>query len=144
MTIPEIQDRIVREFSLFDDWTEKYEHLIKQGRKLKDFPEEQRLDQNKVKGCQSQVWLHAELDGDKIKFYADSDAMIVKGLVSLLLRVYSEQKPEDILSYPPDFIKNIGMDTHLSPTRANGLVAMVKQIQFYAMAFKAKLESDQA
>jgi cysteine desulfuration protein SufE len=144
MTIPEIQDRIVREFSLFDDWTEKYEHLIKQGRKLSAFPEEQRLDQNKVKGCQSQVWLHAELDGDRVNFYADSDAMIVKGLVSLLLRVYSGQKPEDILSYPPDFIKKIGMDTHLSPTRANGLVAMVKQIQFYAMAFKTKLESDTA
>jgi cysteine desulfuration protein SufE len=144
MTIPEIQDRIVREFSLFDDWTEKYEHLIKQGRILSAFPEEQRLDQNKVKGCQSQVWLHAELDGDRVNFYADSDAMIVKGLVSLLLRVYSGQKPEDILSYPPDFIKKIGMDTHLSPTRANGLVAMVKQIQFYAMAFKTKLESDTA
>ncbi|HKJ34467.1 MAG TPA: SufE family protein [Balneolales bacterium] len=144
MTIPEIQDRIVREFSLFDDWTEKYEHVIKQGRKLEALPEDYRLDENKVKGCQSQVWLHAELDGDKVKFYADSDAMIVKGLVSLLLRVYSDQKPEEILKYPPEFIKKIDMDTHLSPTRANGLVAMVKQIQFYAMAFKTKLEADKA
>lgn len=142
MTIPEAQDRIVREFSLFDDWTEKYEHVIKQGRKLDDFPEKYRLDENKVKGCQSQVWLFAELDGDKIKFYADSDAMIVKGLVALLLRVYSNQKPDEILKYPPDFIKKIGMDTHLSPTRANGLVAMVKQIQIYAMAFKTKLEAN--
>lgn len=140
MTISEIQDRIVREFGLFGDWTERYEHIINLGRKLPQFPEKYRKEENMVRGCQSQVWLFAELHGRQIHFFADSDAMIVKGLIALLLRVYDNQEPDTILNNPPDFIKKIGMDTHLSPTRANGLVSMVKQIRMYAQAFKTKLE----
>lgn len=141
MTIHEAEDRIIRSFSLFNDWTEKYEYVIKMGRKLPEFPEEYRKDENKVRGCQSQVWLFAELNDKKVHFYADSDALIVKGLASLLLSVYNDQEPDDILTTPPDFINKIGMDTHLSPTRSNGLFSMIKQIKLYAMAFKTKLES---
>lgn len=143
MDIQETQDRIVREFSVLGDWTERYEYIIKLGRKLPDFPEEFRIEENKVRGCQSQVWLHAALEDGKVKFYADSDAMIVKGLIALLLRVYSDRGPDEILKNPPVFISKIGMDTHLSQTRANGLASMMKQIQYYAMAFKTKITSEQ-
>lgn len=136
--ITQIQDRIVREFSVLQDWTEKYEYLIKLGRKLPAMKEDHKSDENLVRGCQSKVWLHAEEDGDCIRFEADSDAMIVKGLAALLLRVYSGQTPDAILSNPPDFIDKIGMENHLSPTRSNGLASMCKQIQYYAMAFKEK------
>ena len=139
MTITEIQDRIIKEFSLFEDWTEKYKHIIKLGGKLEPLPEEDHVDSNLVKGCQSQVWLTARLEGDKIHFAADSDAAITKGLVALMIRVYSDQTPDDIINHSPDFLKQIGLSEHLSPTRANGLASMVKQMKIYAMAFKSKL-----
>lgn len=139
MEIQELQDRIVREFNLFEDWTEKYKHIIKLGAKLEPLPEEDHIDANLVKGCQSRVWLTASLDGDKVIFKADSDAAITKGLVSLMVRFYSGQTPETILNTNPEFIGKIGMAQHLSPTRANGLASMVKQMKIYAMAYKTKL-----
>lgn len=135
------QERIVREFSALGDWTEKYKHIIKQGEQLEPLDDQYKTEENMVKGCQSNVWLVADLEGDKVKFKADSDAAIVKGLIGLLMRVYDEQHPDDILSHPPDFIKQIGMQEHLSATRANGLAAMIKQMKIYAMAFKTKLEN---
>ena len=141
MDIHEVQDRIVKEFSLFEDWTERYKYIIKHGDKLEALPEEDRIDSNLVKGCQSQVWLTATLNEDKVIFKADSDAAITKGLVSLVVRLYSNQTPEDILAVNPDFIAKIGMEQHLSPTRANGLASMVKQMKIYAMAYKAKLKN---
>jgi len=141
MDIVEVQNRIVKEFSLFEDWTERYKYIIKHGEKLQSFPEKDRVEGNLVKGCQSQVWLTATLDEDKVVFEGDSDAAITKGLVSLVVRLYSHQRPEDILSVNPDFISKIGMEQHLSPTRANGLASMVKQMKIYAMAYKSKLQT---
>lgn len=141
MDIHEVQDRIVKEFSLFEDWTERYKYIIKHGDKLESLPNKDRVESNLVKGCQSQVWLTAFLDGEKIIFKADSDAAITKGLVSLVVRLYSNQAPEDILAVNPDFIAKIGMQQHLSPTRANGLASMVKQMKIYAMAYKSKLQN---
>ncbi len=141
MTINETQERIIKEFSLFEDWTDKYKHIIKLGSKLEVLPEEDHKNENLVKGCQSQVWLTAHLEGDRIMFAADSDAAITKGLVALMIRVYSGQTPDDILSHKPDFLKQIGLAEHLSPTRANGLASMVKQMKIYAMAYKSKLVS---
>ena len=141
MDIQEVQERIVKEFSLFEDWTERYKYIIKHGDKLESLPDEDRIDDNLVKGCQSQVWLKAYLEDEKLLFKADSDAAITKGLVSLVVRLYSNQKPEDILSTNPDFISRIGMQQHLSPTRANGLASMVKQMKIYAMAYKSKLQA---
>ena len=137
MTIKEIQKNIIAEFENILDWDEKYALLIKFGRNLKDFPEEFRTDKNKIEGCQSQVWLNATFKDGKIFLDADSDSTIVKGLAALLLKVYSEQTPSDILSSPPEFLHKIGIDNHLSPTRKNGLGAMLKQIQLYAVAFNA-------
>ena len=139
MDIEKIQDRIVREFNLFEDWTEKYKHIIKLGTKLEPLPEEDHVDDNLVKGCQSKVWLTASLENDKVIFNADSDAAITKGLVSLMVRFYSGQTPETIIQTNPDFIGEIGMAQHLSPTRANGLASMVKQMKIYAMAYRTKL-----
>ena len=141
MDIQEVQERIVKEFGLFEDWTERYKYIIKHGDKLEPLPDEDRIDENLVKGCQSQVWLKAYLEGERILFKADSDAAITKGLVSLVVRLYSNQKPEDILSTNPDFISKIGMQQHLSPTRANGLASMIKQMKIYAMAYKSKLQA---
>ena len=141
MEINELQKRIVKEFNLFDDWTEKYKYIIKLGSKLEPLEDENHTDENLVKGCQSKVWLSAELDGDKVIFRADSDAAITKGLVSLMVRFYSGQTPDDIINTKPEFLNEIGMSQHLSPTRANGLVSMVKQMKIYAMAFKTKLNS---
>lgn len=141
MDIQDVQERIVREFSLFEDWTERYKYIIKHGDKLEALPEEDRVESNLVKGCQSQVWLTADLNEDKVIFTADSDAAITKGLVSLVVRLYSGQSPEDIISVNPDFISKIGMEQHLSPTRANGLASMVKQMKIYAMAYKSKLQT---
>lgn len=137
MTIKEQQEELIRQFEDLNDWEEKYTLIIKMGRELPDLPEEYRVDKNKIEGCQSQVWMHAEFKDGKINIYADSDAMIVKGLIAMLVKVYSGYTPEEILSSPPDFLKKIGVDTHLSPTRKNGLSAMLKQIQLYAVAFKA-------
>ena len=139
MNIQDIQLKIIKEFSLFDDWTDKYKHIIKLGSKLDELPAEDHVDSNLVKGCQSQVWLTAKMDDDKLIFKADSDAAITKGLVALMIRVYSNQTPDEILQNNPDFLKKIGLAEHLSPTRANGLASMVKQMKIYAMAFKSKL-----
>ncbi|MBO6622756.1 MAG: SufE family protein [Balneola sp.] len=141
MDIQEVQERIVKEFSLFEDWTERYKYIIKHGEKLEELPDEHRVEDNLVKGCQSQVWLSVDLEGDKLIFKADSDAAITKGLVSLVVRLYSDQTPEDILNTNPEFISKIGMQQHLSPTRANGLASMVKQMKIYAMAYKSKLQT---
>ncbi len=137
MTIREKQSDLIKRFEDLSDWEEKYTQIIKLGRELPDLPEEYRVDKNKVEGCQSQVWMHAEFKDGRIYIHADSDAMIVKGLIAILVKVYSGHTPDEILSTPPDFLKKIGVDTHLSPTRKNGLSAMLKQIQLYAVAFKA-------
>lgn len=143
MTIQEKQERIIREFELLGDWPERYKYIIKLGQKLEPLDEKYRVDENLVRGCQSQVWLHTETNGDNIIFKADSDAAITKGLVALMVRFYSGESPETILSVNPDFIKKIGMQDHLSPTRSNGLASMVKQMKIYAMAYKAKMEQEE-
>lgn len=139
MTIKEIQEEIIDEFSMFDDWMERYEYIIELGKSLPLIDEQYKLDENLIKGCQSKVWLFSELKNDTVKFSADSDAILTKGIVALLLRVFSEQKPADILTAKTDFIDDIGLKEHLSPTRANGLVSMIKQIKMYAIAQQAKL-----
>lgn len=139
MTIKEIQEEIIEEFSAFDDWMDKYSYLIEIGNDLDDFEEAYRLQENLIEGCQSKVWLHAALQDGKISFLADSDAIIVKGIVALLIRVLSGRTPQEILDCDLYFINNIGLKDHLSPTRSNGLVAMVKQMRLYALAFKAKM-----
>ena len=141
MTIQERQAEIVDEFSFFDDWQQRYEYLIDLGRSLQPMSEEAKSVGKLVKGCQSNVWLDAKMDGDTIVFEADSDAILPKGIAALLVRLYSGQKPEDILQSNESFIGDIGLQEFLSPTRANGLLAMVKQIKFYAIAFKAKMNS---
>lgn len=138
MDIQDEQSRIVKEFELLQDWPERYKHIIKLGSRLDPLEDEDKTEDNLVKGCQSQVWLVAEEDDDKILFKADSDAAITKGLVALLVRLYSGQTADDILNTSPVFIERIGMAQHLSPTRANGLASMVKQMKIYAMAFKAR------
>ncbi len=137
MTINETQSEIIKEFENFETWEDKYAHIIKLGKELKEFPEEYRTDKNKIDGCQSQVWMNAQIEKGEILIDADSDAMIVRGLVALLVRVYSGHSPNEILSSPPAFLNKIGIDKHLSMTRKNGLGAMLKQIQMYALAFKA-------
>lgn len=137
MTIKEIQGEIIDEFAMFDDWMERYEYLIELGKSLPIIDEKFKVEENIIKGCQSKVWLHSELSGDKINYTADSDAILTKGLVALLLRVYSGQTSEDILAANTDFIDEIGLKEHLSPTRANGLVSMLKQIKMYAIAQQA-------
>jgi cysteine desulfuration protein SufE len=138
MDIQDIQDRIVREFELLQDWQERYKYIIKLGSKLEEMPDEDKTDDNLVKGCQSRVWLSAEMKDGKVIFKADSDAAITKGLVSLMVRFYSGQEPDVILNTKPEFIDKIGMANHLSPTRANGLASMVKQMKIYAMALKSQ------
>mgnify|MGYP006449530439 FL=1 len=137
-TIDEKQQEIVDEFSVFDDWMDKYAYLIEQGKELSGLEEEHRTDNNVISGCQSKVWLHAEYDDGNIIFKADSDAVLTKGLVALVIKVFSNEKPDTIINAEPWFIKEIGLEENLSPTRSNGLNAMLKQIKFYAMAFKAK------
>jgi cysteine desulfuration protein SufE len=137
MTIKEIQNEIVTEFEEITEWDEKYALLIKFGRDLKEFPEEFRTDKNNMEGCQTHVWCIASFNDGKLLLDADCDSTIVKGLAALLLKVYSEQTPAEILSSPPEFLHKIGIDSHLSPTRKNGLGAMLKQIQLYAVAFNA-------
>lgn len=137
--IHEVQQQIVEEFESLSDWTERYKHIIDQGRKLDPLDEEHKIEENLVRGCQSQVWLHTNVDDGKVIFEADSDAAITKGLVALMVRFYSGQEPDTIMSTDPNFIKKIGMEEHLSPTRSNGLASMVKQMKIYAMAYKSKL-----
>ena len=140
MTIKEIQEEIIDEFSMFDDWMGRYEYIIDLGKSLPLINDTYKLDENLIKGCQSKVWLYSELQEDTINFTADSDAILTKGIVALLLRVYSEQKPEDILIAETSFIDEIGLKEHLSPTRANGLVSMIKQLKMYAIAYQTQLK----
>ena len=135
MTINEIQDEIIEEFSGFDDWMDKYQLLIDLGNEQEPLDEKYKTEQNLIDGCQSRVWLQADLQDGKIHFSAESDALIVKGIVALLIRVLSDQTPKDILDADLYFIEQIGLKEHLSPTRSNGLLAMVKQIKMYALAF---------
>lgn len=139
MTIKEIQEEIVDEFSLFEDWMERYEHLIELGKSLPLIDERYKTEEHIIKGCQSKVWVHGELTDNKILFTADSDAILTKGLVGLLLRVFSNRSPKEIIEADTAFIDEIGLKEHLSPTRANGLVSMIKQLKLYAVAFQAKL-----
>ena len=138
MTIKEIQEEIIDEFSMFDDWMQRYEYIIDLGKSLPLIKEEAKTDENLIKGCQSKVWLQGEYTDDKIVFTADSDAILTKGIIAILIRVFSNQKASDILNADMDFIDEIGLKEHLSPTRANGLVSMIKQIKMYALAFDAK------
>ena len=135
MTINEIQDEIIEEFSGFDDWMDKYQLLIDLGNEQEPLDDKYKTEQNLIDGCQSRVWLQADLQDGKIHFSAESDALIVKGIVALLIRVLSDQTPKDILDADLYFIEQIGLKEHLSPTRSNGLLAMVKQIKMYALAF---------
>ena len=136
-SIEDVQNGIVREFNLLEDWTERYKYIIKLGSKLPQLDSSKKIEHNIVKGCQSQVWLHAEFSEGKIIFEADSDAAITKGLVALMVHLYSHQTPSAILATEPTFITEIGMNEHLSPTRANGLASMVKQMKIYALAFSS-------
>jgi len=138
MIIKEIQEEIIDEFDLFEDWMERYEYIIENGKTLQLINEENKNEDNLIKGCQSKVWLHADFIDNKIIFTAGSDAILTKGIVALLLRVFSNQTPKDILDAEPYFIDQIGLKEHLSPTRANGLVSMIKQLKLYALAYQLK------
>lgn len=137
--IREIQEEIVDEFSMFEDWMQRYEYMIELGKSLEPMDEMHKKDDNIIKGCQSRVWVHANMKDDKIVFTADSDAIITKGIIAILIRAYSNQKPKAILEADTAFIDEIGLKEHLSPTRANGLVSMIKQLKNYAIAYQAKL-----
>jgi cysteine desulfuration protein SufE len=136
--IEEIEKEIVDEFSLFDSWDDKYEYIIDLGKKLVPLDEKYKIDENRVRGCQSTVYLVADYSDGRVFYKAESDAVIVKGLISMLIRVLSGQKPDDIVNAPLDFIRDIGMMTHLAQTRSNGLLAMVKQMKNFALAYKIK------
>jgi len=138
MTIQEIQEEIIDEFSMFDDWDERFHYVIDLGKTLPLINEAYKTDDNTIKGCQSKVWVHAEMKNGNVVFTADSDAIITKGIIAILIRVFSNQQPQAILAANTDFIDQIGLKEHLSPTRANGLVSMIKQIKMYALAFEAK------
>ncbi len=138
MTIKAIQDEIIDEFSLFDDWMQRYEYIIELGKTLPLIDPQFKTDENLIKGCQSKVWVHAKMEGDKVVFTADSDAILTKGIIAILIRSFSNQTPEAILEANTDFVDEIGLKEHLSPTRANGLVSMIKQLKIYALAFTAK------
>lgn len=137
-TIQETQDEIIAEFSDFDDWLDRYQLLIDLGSEQEPLPAEYKTDNNLIEGCQSRVWLQADYLDGKVHFRAESDAMIVKGIVSLLIKVYSGHTPDEILNTEPYFVEAIGLKEHLSPTRSNGLLAMIRQMKLYALAFKAK------
>jgi len=142
MTINEIQSELVDEFSMFDDWMDRYEYMIELGKSLPVIDAQYKKEENLIKGCQSKVLLHAELDNDKIVYTADSDAIITKGIVSILIRTFTNQSPSEILAANTSFIDEIGLKEHLSATRANGLVSMIKQIKLYAVAFQTKVKTD--
>jgi cysteine desulfuration protein SufE len=139
MSINEVQDEIIEEFSMFDDWMERYDYIIDLGKSLPAMDEKLKNDDNLINGCQSKVWLFAEMSDDRIIFKADGDAILTKGIVALLLQVFSNQTPKDILDSDLYFIDKIGLKEHLSPTRANGLLSMVKQFKLYALAFQTRL-----
>jgi cysteine desulfuration protein SufE len=138
MTINEKQDQIIEEFGIYDEWMDKYTYLIELGNSLAPLFDNERIPENLIKGCQSQLWLTASLQNGKIIFKADSDAILTKGLIFLFITILSNHTPDEIISADLYFIDAIGLKEHLSPTRSNGLVAMVKQIRFYALAFKSK------
>ena len=137
--IQSIQQDLIEEFSLFDDWMERYEHMISLGKSLPLIDPSLKTEEKLIKGCQSKVWLHSEMEDGKVLFTADSDAIITKGIVAILVRVFSNQSPEAIVKADTDFIDEIGLKEHLSPTRANGLVSMLKQMKLYAVAYQAQL-----
>lgn len=138
MTIDEAQDEIIEEFETLGDWMEKYEHIIQMGKELPMIDERFRKDENLIRGCQSRVWLHSEYRDGKIYFTADSDALITKGLVSMVIRVLSGHAPKEIAEAELYFVDKIGLRSHLSPTRSNGLLSMLKQMKLYAVAYQAK------
>ena len=140
MNISEIEESIIEEFENFDDWTDKYNYLIEIGKSLPLISEEFKTDNYLISGCQSKVWLHASYSNGLVEFKADSDAIITKGIVGLLIRVMTEQSADDIINAKLDFIDKIGLREHLSPTRSNGLLSMIKQMKLYALAFKTKNE----
>lgn len=139
MTIEDIQEEIIDEFSMFDDWEERYQYMIDLGKTLPLIDEKYKTEDNIIKGCQSKVWVHAEMNDDKVKFTADSDAIITKGIIAILIRAFSNQHPNDIINANTGFIDKIGLKEHLSPTRANGLVSMIKQLKLYAIAYQTQL-----
>ncbi len=141
MTIQEIEQEIIQEFSMFDDWMDKYNYLIELGEGCPMIDEKEKNENNLIKGCQSKVWVSAKMNGDVMEITADSDAVITKGIITLLLRVFNNQRPEDVQDTDLSFIDKIGLTQHLSPTRSNGLWSMVKQIKLYAMAFVAQKQS---
>lgn len=139
MTIEDIQDEIIDEFSMFDDWEERYQYMIDLGKTLPLIDEKYKTEDHIIKGCQSKVWVHANMQDDKVNFTADSDAIITKGIIAILIRVFSNQHPKAIIDANIDFIDKIGLKEHLSPTRANGLVSMIKQLKMYAIAYQTQL-----
>ena len=138
-SISKIQKELVEEFSFFEDWMQRYEHMIDLGKSLPLIKDKYKTEDNIIKGCQSKVWMHAELEETKLIFTADSDAIITKGIIAILIRVFSKQHPDEILNADTKFIDQIGLKEHLSPTRANGLVSMIKQIKMYALAYKTQI-----
>ena len=139
VSITDIQNDIIEEFSMFDDWMQRYEYMIELGKSLPLIDISYKTDDNLIKGCQSKVWVHAEMQDNKLIFTADSDAIITKGIIAILIRVFSNQTPKDIIEANTDFIDKIGLKEHLSPTRANGLVSMIKQLKMYAIAYQTQL-----
>lgn len=139
MTIKAIQEELIDEFSMFEDWEERYQYMIDLGKSLPLIDEQFKTPENIIKGCQSRVWVHAEMENGKVVFTADSDAIITKGIIAILIRVFSNQSPADIIEANTDFIDEIGLKEHLSPTRANGLVSMIKQLKMYAIAYQTQL-----
>ncbi|MDP5081689.1 MAG: SufE family protein [Winogradskyella sp.] len=139
MTIEEVQNEIIDEFSMFEDWEERYQYMIDLGKSLPLIEDQYKTEDNIIKGCQSKVWVHANMQDNKVNFTADSDAIITKGIIAILIRVFSNQHPNAILEANTDFIDKIGLKEHLSPTRANGLVSMIKQIKLYAIAYQTQL-----
>ncbi len=137
-SIQEKQNQIIDEFNFFQDWSEKYQYLIDLGKSLPDFDQNNKIDSNLIDGCQSKVWLNSSFNDNIVIFEADSDAIISKGIISLLIRVFSGHNPKDILEANIDFIEKIGLNSHLSQTRANGLLSMIKQIKIYALAYQVK------
>lgn len=139
MTITDIKNDIIEEFAMFDDWEERYQYMIDLGKTLPLIDPQYKTDDNIIKGCQSKVWVHADMKDNKVVFTADSDAIITKGIIAILIRVFSEQHPKDIIEADTGFIDQIGLKEHLSPTRANGLVSMIKQLKMYAIAYQTQL-----
>ena len=138
-SIREIQEEIIEEFAMYEDWMQRYEYMIELGKSLPLIDDKYKTDDNLIKGCQSKVWVHAEMEDEKLVFTADSDAIITKGIIAILVRTFSNQHPKEIIEADTSFIDEIGLKEHLSPTRANGLVSMIKQLKMYAVAYQTQL-----